>query len=604
MQVGTLAIAHLFEKDVLYHVPLYQRPYVWNAEDQWEPLWGDIQRLAERLRSGGDPRAHFLGASVQDRPSAPPGQIETRVLIDGQQRMTTIQVMLKAFMDVLGGIGNDRYYKALRKLVYNDHPLSTKNYEQFKVWPTNSDRADFEKLMETDDPANLLREYGKRSDARQIGRELPDAYLFFFRAVKEWLGEPEGGDQDQRVSALYSAIRENVRLVVIDLDEKDDAQLIFETLNARGTPLLAADLVKNSILNEVQADNGSAEEAYRRYWQGFDDESAFWRTEIGKGHARRARIEVFLQHVMTLLTREEVTAGHLYAAYRDFAEKGESGSPVERLRAFSKYGSIYRGMQDGHDNDGIQIFLDRIHTMDVGTAYPLLLKLFDIIGDREDVLLSVLTDIESFLVRRMVCRLSTRGYNRVFLHLLESIPESGEGVAAAVRSELLSGKAEVDRWPTDAEFYKAWIENPLYQNLTRPRLRLILEALEIELRSEFAEERQVPKGLTVEHVMPQGWRGRWPLPEDLNEAEAVGRREECLHTIGNLTLLKGKFNSYQSNKPWKDDEETSGKREELSAHSLLYLNKQLCDFEDWSEETIRERSEDLFSQAKSIWPGP
>ncbi|MDP2579984.1 DUF262 domain-containing protein [Shimia thalassica] len=84
MQVGTLAIQHLFEKDVLYRVPLYQRPYVWKKDEQWQPLWEDLRRLSEDLMSGKQPRSHFLGASVQDRPAVPPGQIETRLLIDGQ----------------------------------------------------------------------------------------------------------------------------------------------------------------------------------------------------------------------------------------------------------------------------------------------------------------------------------------------------------------------------------------------------------------------------------------------------------------------------------------------------------------------------------------
>jgi uncharacterized protein with ParB-like and HNH nuclease domain len=125
MQVGTLAIQHLFEKDVLYRVPLYQRPYVWNRDEQWQPLWEDLQRLAETLLAGGQPRAHFLGASVQDRPPVPPGQIETRLLIDGQQRLTTIQLFLKAFGDVVRPHGDQRYHQAISKLIRNNHPLST-----------------------------------------------------------------------------------------------------------------------------------------------------------------------------------------------------------------------------------------------------------------------------------------------------------------------------------------------------------------------------------------------------------------------------------------------------------------------------------------------
>jgi uncharacterized protein with ParB-like and HNH nuclease domain len=97
MQVGTLAIQHIFDKDVLYTVPLYQRPYVWNESGQWTPLWEDLRSLAEAISLGKPARAHFMEASVQDRRPVPPGQIETRTLIDGQQRLTTLQLLLKPF---------------------------------------------------------------------------------------------------------------------------------------------------------------------------------------------------------------------------------------------------------------------------------------------------------------------------------------------------------------------------------------------------------------------------------------------------------------------------------------------------------------------------
>lgn len=602
MQVGTLAIQHLFEKDVLYLVPLYQRPYVWNEEEQWQPLWDDLRRIAEVVQSGQQPRAHFLGASVQDRPAVPPGQIETRLLIDGQQRLTTIQLFLKAFEDVVRTGDDQRYHRAVEKLIRNNHPLSTKPFEQFKVWPTNADRDDFQRVMECDGRTPLLKAYGIRSDAKSVGRNIPDAYVYFHDVIAEWLDEPGDAARDVKIASLYSAIRDNVRLVVIDLDEKDDAQLIFETLNARGTPLLAADLVKNSLLNEIQSNGDNAETAYQKYWQHFDNDAGFWRKEIGRGHAKRARIEIYLQHALTLLTGEDVAAGHLYTAYRDYAVSGDANSPMARLEAFHKFGQIYKGLQEGHDNGRVQLFLERLNTMDVGTAYPFLLKLFDLLEDREELLIEVLEDVESFLVRRMVCRLSTRGYNRLFVDLLKALDTDPEDIPASVRAALQEGTAEFDRWPSDTEFKKAWAENPLYENLTRPRLRLVLEALEMGLRDKFAETHEVPRNLTVEHIMPQSWEMFWPLPVSENETEATIRRNNLLHTIGNLTLLNGSLNPAQSNKAWIGaDDPDDGKREALKDHSVLFLNKQLCEHDEWNEQKITERAEVLFEIAASTW---
>jgi hypothetical protein len=605
MQVGTLAIQHLFEKDVLYRVPLYQRPYVWKEDEQWQPLWEDLRRLSEDLLGGKLPRSHFLGASVQDRPSVPPGQIETRLLIDGQQRLTTLQLLLRAFEDVVKLEEDSRYHQAIGKLIRNQHPLSTEDYECFKIWPTNADRDDYQMVMESADRAALLKAYGMRSDAKSVGRNIPDGYLFFHDAISEWLAENDGAERDKKIPALYSAVRDNVRLVVIDLDEKDDAQLIFETLNARGTPLLSADLVKNSLLSEIQYNGGDVEKAYQRYWQAFDKDAPFWRVEIGRGHARRARIEIFLQHALTLLTGDDVSAAHLYAAYRDYSGGTHTGSPEDRIKTIRKYGVIYREIIEGHENPRIKTFLDRLKVMDIGTAYPFLIKLFDVLGSRVDLLAEVLSDIESFLVRRMVCRLSTRGYNRLFVDLIAQVDEAPDQIPQKIRDSLLNRTAEFDRWPGDEEFKKAWVNNPLYENVTRPRLRLILEAMEAALRGDFAETKDVPKNLTIEHVMPQTWQANWPLPGKASEAEETLHRDELIHTIGNLSLLNEKLNPVQSNKAWVvEGDSEGGKREALEDHSVLYLNKRLCEHDSWNEAKIRERSGDLFENAKKIWGVP
>lgn len=604
MQVGTLAVQHLLEKDVLYLVPLYQRPYVWNQTEQWEPLWADIQRLAEAILRKEQPRAHFLGATVQDRAETAPGQIETRLLIDGQQRLTTLQLLLKAFGDVVKESGNDRYALAIEKLSRNNHPLSTLPHQSYKVWPTNADRADFEHTMEAGAPPALLKSFGLRADAARVGRNIPDAYLFFFESISDWLKAEDQKLSAEKIAALYSAIRDNVRLVVIDLDEKDDAQLIFETLNARGTPLLAADLVKNAILNEIRNQNGDIDEAYRRYWQQFDNNAPFWRKEVGRGHARRARVEVFLQYVLTLLTKGDVAAGHLYAAYTEYALSPNAGTALERLAHFKRYGGVYEKLQGKHESSRIQLFMERLNAMDVTTAYPFLLALFDMYGEEDATLAPVLRHLESFLIRRMVCRLSTRGYNRKFVDLTSALEGSKSGLSNRVSQMLAEGTAEFDRWPSDSEFEQAWLSNPLYEILSRPRMRMILEAMEMNLRNKFAESTEVPRGLTIEHIMPQNWSAYWPLTASDTSAEAVkDRRNSLIHTVGNLTLLNGSLNPLQSNKAWTDAADPKNeKRAAMQANSTLFLNKELTDEPVWDEAQIVERSNRLFSLAKAVWP--
>ncbi len=245
-------------------------------------------------------RAHFLGATVHEKAAVPPGQIEIRLVIDGQQRLTTLQLLLKAFQDVALAKGLDSFAQALANLTRNNHPLITKVEERFKVWPTNADRQEFRRVMEAGSPAALKEVCGTKQSAARIGRPLPDAYLYFAGVIDIWLGQSEA---EPRVRALYSVLYQELRLVVIDLDDKDDAQLIFETLNARGTPLLAADLVKNALLQEIRAKGGPADDLYQQHWMPFDTDAGYWRKLIGRGHAQRPRIDVFLQHLLTLKTK-------------------------------------------------------------------------------------------------------------------------------------------------------------------------------------------------------------------------------------------------------------------------------------------------------------
>lgn len=598
MQVGTLAIQHIFEKDVLYTVPLYQRPYVWTREDQWEPLWQDLQSLAEATARGKATRAHFMGASVQEKLPVPPGQIECRALIDGQQRLTTLQLFLKAFRDRVSERGGDTYVRALDKLVRNDHPLSTALHEKYKVWPTNANREDFRAVLDSSGRDELIALFGVKRNAERVKRNIPDAYLYFWRTIGEWLDE-DRATVDRRIASLYSAVRDNVRLVVIDLDEKDDAQVIFETLNARGTPLLSADLVKNALLNEVQATSGNAELAYDKYWKPFDANDGFWRERTGRGHAQRARIETFLQHTLTLLTGSIVSASHLYTAYRDFAATPQGGSAIERLEKLHTYGGIYKRLQGKHPNKRIGTFFDRLRILDVVTAWPFILALFRRHEGEPDLVEPVLVDLESFLVRRIVCRLSTRGYGDVFANLTSALENSSGSPTDVVRKTLIAGTAEIDRWPDDSEFEKAWSSNTVYRDLTRPRLRMLLEAMEAGARGKFAETEDVPGNLTIEHVMPQAWRVHWPLAVGATELD----RDRIVQTIGNLTLLNDKLNPAQSNKPWIDNETPEGgKREALKQHSVLHLNKALCEFDEWNEGRILERSRNLFTIACKVWP--
>jgi hypothetical protein len=522
--------------------------------------------------------------------------VETRLVIDGQQRLTTVQLFLEAFCDFCCEIGADKHHKGLLKLTRNDDPMSEDADEKYKVWPTNTDQEHFRRIMEAGSPSDLRQLYGVKPTA-EAGHPIADGYLFFYHSIEEWVS-PETDGFDARLKALYETVHDYIRMVVIDLGTEDDPQLIFETLNARGTPLLPSDLVKNFLFHRAQQEGEKLDKLYADYWRSFDEGMDYWRAQVGRGHAQRARIDIFLQHYLTLIKGEEVGLAYLYTAFRDYANDGKAGktralldSIQEYAQAFERFDSMPAGTREAE-------FFYRLRAMEVTTAYPLLLELLVKYGKDKKATQSIFRDLESFLVRRMVCQLSTRGYNRLFLELIKVLQRGNGEPAERIRDFLLSSDAESTRWPKDHEFQEAWSSTPVFRILVRARVRMMLEALEAAMRSDKSEKLLGDEKLTIEHLLPQDWRKHWPLPDDESDEEAELKRERLLHSMGNLTLLTNKLNPSVSNGPWEQ------KLPAILEFSVLTLNKKLQSHSEWNEDRILARGASLFKFARRIWPHP
>jgi hypothetical protein len=199
----------------------------------------------------------------------------------------------------------------------------------------------------------------------------------------------------------------------------------------------------------------------------------------------------------------------------------------------------------------------------------------------------------------MICRMTTKDYNRLFLELLHRLDESPSEADQAV-VEYLSGQESESRiWPDDKALEGAILDLPVYRLLTRARLRMVLEAIEDSLRSPLSEEAHVSRGeLTIEHILPRTWSGTWPPPDEAG-LEAELTRERLLHSLGNLTLVNKRLNPSLSNDPWL------AKQAGLQEHSVLHLNKQILGSyaaSAWDESTIRDRGRILAVRAMEIWP--
>lgn len=589
----------LFFRSERFEIPKFQRRYVWGQDEQWEPLWEDLENCAQAVIDGEDKGAHFMGAIVLRQKSVPTAMIGRRTVVDGQQRLTTLQLLIRAIQEVLEECEHTDAAARLAKLVLNDQQYRDSEDDAFKVWPTVFDRQAFKHVM-----SNHL------SSANYAESRIARAHDYFKDQARRWLDDSSDAEtMDDRAKALEMAVSKKLQIVVIDLESTDDPHVIFETLNARGTPLLQSDMVKNSILHDTGSalgdDEGDDSEAASRLWP-FDQDD-WWAKEVGRGMQRRPRIDVYLNHWLTLRNQREMKPYDEFPAFERYANERErsegSGTKNEVVQEIatdlSDVGDTYREVEQSPP-ETIARFVSRCNVMGVRVITPLLLWLLD--ADLPQKVMSrSIRALESFLVRRVICGYSARSYGGLFVELIQKLAQNSTLSADQVLvSHLSQQTSQAALWPRNQELLDRFKTAPLYQMLTRGRLRMVLEGIEENLRTTRAESGEVPSNLHIEHIMPQAWHPNWPLSRRLaKDAEAIANRDRALHTIGNLTLVNGRLNSALSNAPW------DRKKVTLADHSVLFLNKRLVNDrpdKGWDETEIERRAKWLHKQAAKVWP--
>jgi hypothetical protein len=627
LQADDYTIETVLAEGRRFMVPLYQRKYQW-ADVRLVPFWDDVEAKAAEVLGGDSRFQHYMGALIL----APLGEgsqigVTPKVqVVDGQQRLTTFQLFLAALREVARSHDCTGIIEQVNGYLFNQpRSKDTDPLVRFKLTPTPSDREIFHDILDSE-YLEVWAKYQRYYWGGGVPKNTPFRALRAYDLFRKWVNEfalngpndsepdtddeqVEAGDEvvtpeviEERLDALLSAVLSQMKLVVITLGESDDAQVIFETLNSKGEPLLAMDLVRNNIFHRAEKQSTATEELYKELWDPFD--APWWREDAPNARPRRPRIDHFLAHVLAAETGASIAMRELYAEYRAFAvPKGRPRFPdvEDELKVLQRHSPVYETLEGRKGDNPTMSWLGRkLATWQVTTAYPVALQIAaaNLPEEEQDRIARL---IYSYIVRRAICDLTNKNLNKLFQAVSQRFFEDGPSYEN-LSDFFLTRSGESSRFPGDDEFRRGILQKPVYQLAPGDRNKDILWELELASRSKFAEKVARPDGLWTEHVLPVSWNEDWPFVDGEFTPRGHGHqkaqdRDRLLHTLGNLTLITSTLNISSGNKGFVQ------KREKFDEHTSLFLNKWFAKREAWTEADILERGEQMADKALVIWPG-
>lgn len=632
MNLGKPHLEDLFNKQIRFQIPVFQRHYVWNEQNQWQPLWDDFSNKLYERNNGSKNNPHYTGSIVLFQESTTTSTVPTYSVIDGQQRLTTFQLFIAAFREICRKhVGDDDLLNDLNKLLFNDKVYGQTDFvsQKHKLEPTRFNNEEFKLILDhTYDEVEillidpLLEERGigwktYRAKARQRYRML-DAFLFFYEKLEELINS-SGEPMETKIPKLLLTLKRDFQFVEINLDKNDDPQMIFETMNGRGASLTETDLIRNYIFMRADRSQVDIDSVYEKYWDEFDDaNSEFkWHEQTSRGRYYETHLQFFIIDYLTLKLRNDIRYDQVFYHYKFFILNNASFNTVEsELKELKRYSSIYKSILKPNTESVFGRFCSRLGDMDISTIYPLILA---IQGDNEipfQEKTEMFNALDSYITRRFLCGYTTKNYNNVFLDYIKQIDT--RKTAESFIDYLKSKTGDTNLWPTDTVLREKLKERPIYREERNKTKSISNILLEIEKHNRGKKQEKIEflnEGLTIEHVLPQAWYEHWLLedsliPQDefeiakhavMTEEDPNGfyhkiiNRNKKLHTLGNLTLLTTSLNPSVSNSSFVI------KQKELARQSTLLLNTYFIDLETWDESAIEKRTELFIDDIIKIW---
>lgn len=624
MQPKQVTVRDLFNREIQFKIPLFQRHYVWELDDQWQPLWEDIEKKSEQRLSDSQkaPVGHFTGAIVIQHTTTSSSEVPKYQIIDGQQRLTTFQIILCALRDICKKQNFNNTVKSIEDVYLLNKARLTEGEEKYKLIPTDFDKDSLLKIVDVDYEASSPNK-GK----------IHEAYNYFQAKIQEYTGNNE-----EKALSLFHSVLDNFGLVEILIDKNDEPEIIFESLNARRKSLLEFDLLRNNIFLRTPENDRDA--LYEKHWKHFETE--YWEKEVGKN--KQALSELFLQHFLMAKLGEHYVSPLFRTYQRKYRDNLSENQDIKyEFVELHRYSKVYQIITECDKESDIGSLMRFYKIFDITSLHPFILYLLNDSGlddseeSKDDILLT-LQILESYTIRRMLCtRQGHKNYNKFFSAIIEALIYPKSKFSVRRFASFLSGqKADTNRWPNNDDVKVSlsggWKEITSKTAATNI-VRYILYRIELLMReqSRFSEKGELPfKQFTLEHIMPEKWKETWPLsngngslyyqdlyskevenplslildnpeeylanPSYLQAHELAMQRYDSLQNIGNLTIVTAGLNTSMSNNSYDE------KREKLFSNSTLVLNKEIFKSASWDVEEIKERGDLLYEKFCQIWP--
>ena len=621
MQAEFMSIHSLFSGIVQYEIPMYQRNYVWNEDDQWKPLWRDIIdtiRDNEKVEDAAELTKHFTGSIVVRNRRRIVGGVPGYDVIDGQQRLTTFQIILCAIADISNVLDDlsdiatqaDAYLENVGLLEKRFSPDSKKRdqhlyqrpNDKYKVLLTKIDRLSFTSLID-------------RESDRSSG-QIYEAYKYFARNITRYMIDGDPNFKDSRYSssrlrmlALIDSILHSFGVVRVLITSDVGSEKIFESINARGRTLNEFDHLRNNLFLKARVTGCDLQEYYENYWSDFDDN--VWTNILEINNERVMLSERFIQHfLMAKLGEQPVAFRYLFDVY----EKGYRGMLSKNqgidyeFRELKRYSEVYQVMinrknysDDSEFGQGMKIIGRRMEfytNLNITSLYPFILLVINELRISNEEFDPFFDILESYTMRRMLCLpQSDKNYDQLFERLSKKFVTREDNFSLVNLIDQLSDTSRLlNDDPVKSALNGRWADVGVENKIIRYILYRINLKLTEENKLMEQENLNVLGEFTLEHIMPQAWRGvNWPLPSGAQEL--AEKRDEMLQSIGNLTIITANHNERMGNYSYSD------KRKSLGRNSNLSLNREIAyRYENWDIAQIGERTQELVKHFCEIWP--